>query len=81
VGVFRPKVGIGNIDANPLPLPTDTGHEHLPVGSRQFRGPRFIRYWRLIPNIPATCIVFEIIGPILAKYALGKAGELGQANR
>jgi Kef-type K+ transport system membrane component KefB len=33
---------------------------------------------KVITTITATCIVFEIIGPILAKYALGKAGELGQ---
>ncbi|MCK4563328.1 MAG: cation:proton antiporter, partial [Verrucomicrobia bacterium] len=32
---------------------------------------------KVITTITATCIVFEIIGPILAKYALGKAGELG----
>jgi Kef-type K+ transport system membrane component KefB len=36
---------------------------------------------KVITTITATCIVFEIIGPILAKYALGKAGELGQASR
>lgn len=36
---------------------------------------------KLITTITATCIVFEIIGPILAKYALGKAGELGKATR
>ena len=36
---------------------------------------------KVITTITATCIVFEIIGPILAKYALGKAGELGKATR
>lgn len=36
---------------------------------------------KVITTITATCIVFEIIGPILAKYALGKAGELGKAKR
>lgn len=36
---------------------------------------------RVITTITATCIVFEIIGPILAKYALGKAGELNKAAR
>ena len=36
---------------------------------------------KVITTITATCIVFEIIGPILAKYALDKAGELGQAAR
>jgi hypothetical protein len=35
---------------------------------------------KVITTITATCIVFEIIGPILAKYALGKAGELNQAQ-
>jgi Kef-type K+ transport system membrane component KefB len=30
----------------------------------------------LITTITATCIVFEIIGPILTKYALTKAGEI-----
>ena len=30
----------------------------------------------VITTITATCIFFEIIGPILTKYALGKAGEL-----
>jgi len=33
---------------------------------------------KVITTITATCLVFEIIGPILAKYALGKAGELGK---
>ena len=36
---------------------------------------------KVITTITATCIVFEIIGPILAKYALGKAGELNKASR
>lgn len=36
---------------------------------------------KVITTITATCIVFEIFGPILAKYALGKAGELGKATR
>ncbi|MDF7801569.1 cation:proton antiporter [Pontiellaceae bacterium B1224] len=36
---------------------------------------------KVITTITATCIVFEIIGPILAKYALGKAGELNKATR
>jgi len=36
---------------------------------------------KVITTITATCLVFEIIGPILAKYALGKAGELGKATR
>jgi len=31
---------------------------------------------KVITTITATCLVFEIIGPILTKYALGKAGEL-----
>lgn len=35
---------------------------------------------KVITTITATCIVFEIIGPILAKYALGKAGELNKAD-
>ena len=36
---------------------------------------------KVITTITATCIVFEIIGPILTKDALGKAGELGKATR
>jgi len=32
----------------------------------------------VITTITATCIFFEIIGPILTKYALSKAGELGK---
>jgi hypothetical protein len=36
---------------------------------------------KVITTITATCIVFEIIGPVLAKYALGKAGELNKATR
>jgi len=36
---------------------------------------------KVITTITATCIVFEIVGPILAKYALGKAGELNKATR
>jgi Kef-type K+ transport system membrane component KefB len=34
----------------------------------------------LITTITATCIVFEIIGPILTKYALTKAGEINPAE-
>lgn len=33
----------------------------------------------VITTVTATCIFFEIIGPILTKFALGKAGELNQA--
>jgi len=32
----------------------------------------------VITTITATCIIFEIIGPIGAKYALTKAGEIGR---
>jgi Kef-type K+ transport system membrane component KefB len=32
----------------------------------------------VITTITATCIFFEIVGPILTKYALGKAGEIGK---
>jgi Kef-type K+ transport system membrane component KefB len=35
----------------------------------------------VITTITATCIFFEIIGPILAKIALTKAGEVGQDKR
>ena len=34
----------------------------------------------VITTITATCIVFEIIGPIGAKYALTKAGEIGKTK-
>ncbi|MCK4506204.1 MAG: cation:proton antiporter [Candidatus Aegiribacteria sp.] len=30
----------------------------------------------VITTVTATCIIFEIIGPIMAKYALKKAGEI-----
>jgi len=30
----------------------------------------------VVATITATCIVFEIVGPIMAKYALRKAGEI-----
>ena len=30
----------------------------------------------LITTVTATCIVFEVVGPILTKYALSKAGEI-----
>jgi Kef-type K+ transport system membrane component KefB len=30
----------------------------------------------LITTVTATCIIFEIVGPILTKYALRKAGEI-----
>ncbi len=33
----------------------------------------------LITTVTATCIIFEIIGPILAKIALEKAGEINKA--
>ena len=32
----------------------------------------------VITTITATCIIFEIIGPILTKFALSKAGEIPQ---
>ncbi|MBD3418994.1 MAG: hypothetical protein GF398_02635 [Chitinivibrionales bacterium] len=32
----------------------------------------------VITTITATCILFEIVGPILTKFALGKAGELNK---
>jgi len=32
----------------------------------------------LITTITATCIVFEVVGPILTKVALQKAGEIGK---
>jgi Kef-type K+ transport system membrane component KefB len=32
----------------------------------------------LITTITATCIVFEIIGPILTRFALSRAGEIGR---
>jgi len=32
----------------------------------------------LITTVAATCIIFEIIGPILTKIALEKAGEIGR---
>ncbi|MBN1575613.1 MAG: cation:proton antiporter [Chitinispirillaceae bacterium] len=35
----------------------------------------------VITTVTATCIFFEIIGPILTKYALGKAGELREDDR
>lgn len=34
----------------------------------------------LITTITATCIIFEIIGPILTKLALTKAGEINQKS-
>ena len=30
----------------------------------------------VLTNISASCIVFEIVGPILTKIALKKAGEI-----
>ena len=33
----------------------------------------------LITTVTATCIIFEIVGPILTKYALRKAGEIPDA--
>jgi len=33
----------------------------------------------LITTVTATCIIFEIVGPILTKYALEKAGEIPPA--
>jgi len=35
---------------------------------------------KVITTITATCIVFEVIGPIGAKYALTKAGEIGRTR-
>ena len=34
----------------------------------------------VITTITATCIIFEIVGPIGAKYALTKAGEIGRSK-
>jgi len=33
---------------------------------------------KVITTITATCIIFEIVGPIGAKYALTRAGEIGR---
>lgn len=33
---------------------------------------------KVLTTITATCIVFEIVGPVLTKFALGRAGELGR---
>jgi len=33
---------------------------------------------KVITTITATCIIFEIVGPIGAKYALTRAGEIGK---
>lgn len=33
-----------------------------------------------ITTVTATCIIFEIIGPVLARYALLKAGEIKEAD-
>ncbi|MFW6254270.1 MAG: hypothetical protein ACOC41_05005, partial [Chitinivibrionales bacterium] len=33
----------------------------------------------VLNTITATCIFFELIGPILTKIALDKAGEIGKA--
>lgn len=33
-----------------------------------------------LTTVTATCIIFEIIGPIMAKFALQKAGEIPQAK-
>jgi len=33
----------------------------------------------LITTVTATCVIFEIVGPILTKYALRKAGEIPDA--
>jgi len=35
----------------------------------------------VLTSITATCIFFEIIGPILTKIALKKAGEIDQDDR
>ena len=34
----------------------------------------------VITTVTATCIVFEIVGPILTRYALSRAGEIGKAQ-
>ena len=35
----------------------------------------------LLTTITATCVVFEIVGPILTKIALTKAGEIGEVEQ
>jgi hypothetical protein len=35
----------------------------------------------VITTVTATSLFFEIIGPILTKIGLSKAGELGQAGK
>jgi len=34
----------------------------------------------VITTVTATCVIFEIIGPIMAKIALRKAGEIPERN-
>lgn len=50
----------------------------LPAGTQFTHDPAAIGA-ALITAITATCIVFEIIGPILTKIALEKAGEINTA--
>ncbi len=44
-------------------------------------GPEAIEIGRkLITTITATCVVFEIVGPVLAKMALSRAGEIPELD-
>ncbi|MFC1526780.1 cation:proton antiporter [Candidatus Latescibacterota bacterium] len=50
----------------------EVGGESLPMGT--------VLGAAVITTITATSIVFEIIGPIMTRWALGKAGEIGKAS-
>ena len=51
----------------------ESGGQSLPMGT--------VLGAAVITTITATSIVFEIIGPIMTRWALGRAGEIGQAAR
>jgi len=51
----------------------------LPAGEKLLYDPRAMGA-ALITTIMATCIVFEIVGPILTKVALRKAGEIPDSS-
>ncbi|NRA38990.1 MAG: hypothetical protein HRU15_12675 [Planctomycetes bacterium] len=71
-----PDLGSMGWDHNSLSLIVK--HEFQGIGAITESGQRTgeILGSTVLTTVTATCIFFEIIGPILTKYALNKAGEI-----
>jgi hypothetical protein len=66
----------GSLAARPEIAKAVTSYAHLHPDATPLTYAPLAISAALITTITATCIVFEIVGPILTKYALTQAGEI-----